>query len=151
LKRIKLPGHITVSAADLAQLPPVLASEEQLRLVFFNLIDNAIDALGEQTGRIEVRGRVVDDPLDETRWQVEIAVKDDGPGIDPALRDKVFEPAFSTKGSAKKMGFGLWWTRSLVQRFGGSIRVENNPDRGCTFVMNLPAFDEGARSNEVLQ
>ena len=142
LKRIKLPAHITVAGCDLAQLPPVLASEEQLRLVFFNLLDNALDALGEQAGHIEVHGRVVDDPLDETRRQVEIAVTDDGPGIDPALRDKVFEPAFSTKGSAKNMGFGLWWTRSLIQRFGGSIRVENNPERGCTFVMNLPALDE---------
>jgi len=56
LKRVKLPSHITVSATDLAQLPPVLASEEQLCLVFFNLIDNALDALGEQTGHIEVYG-----------------------------------------------------------------------------------------------
>jgi signal transduction histidine kinase len=142
LKRIKLPARVTVSACDLAQLPPVLASEEQLRLVFFNLIDNAIDALGEQPGHIETRGRVLDDPLDETRRLVEIAVKDDGPGIDPPLLDRVFEPAFSTKGSAKKMGFGLWWTRSLIQRFGGRIRVENNPDRGCTFIVHLPSLEE---------
>jgi signal transduction histidine kinase len=121
----------------------VLASEEQLRLVFFNLIDNALDALGEQPGHVEVHGRVVDDPLDETGRLIEIAVKDDGPGIDPALHEKVFEPAFSTKGPAKNMGFGLWWTRSLIQRFGGSIRVENNPDRGCTFIVHLPPFDEG--------
>jgi signal transduction histidine kinase len=119
-----------------------LAGEEQLRLVFVNLIDNAIDALGEQAGHIEVQGRVVKDPLDDTRRLIEIAVKDDGSGIDPALNDKVFEPAFSTKGSAKKMGFGLWWTRSLIQRFGGSIRVENNSDRGCTFVVQLPALGE---------
>jgi sensor histidine kinase regulating citrate/malate metabolism len=39
------------------------------------------------------------------------------------------------------MGFGLWWTRSLIQRFGGNIRVENNPDRGCTLV-HLPALGE---------
>ena len=142
LKRIKLPPHISVSAHDLAQLPPVLASEEQLRLVFFNLIDNALDALGEQTGHIEVHGRVVDDPLDETRRLIEIAVRDDGPGIDLALHHKVFEPAFSTKGSAKKMGFGLWWTRSLIQRFGGTIGVENNPDRGCTFIVHLPSLEE---------
>jgi signal transduction histidine kinase len=142
LKRIKLPPHIAVSACELAQLPPVLASEEQLRLVFFNLIDNAIDALGEQPGHIEVHGRVAEDPLDETRHLIEIAVKDDGPGIDLAVLDRVFEPAFSTKGSAKKMGFGLWWTRSLIQRFGGSIRVENNPDRGCTFIVHLPSLGE---------
>jgi two-component system C4-dicarboxylate transport sensor histidine kinase DctB len=120
----------------------VLASEEQLRLVLFNLIDNAIDALSEQPGHVEVHGRVVEDPLDEARQLVEIAVKDDGPGIDTTLLDRVFEPAFSTKGSAKKMGFGLWWTRSLIHRFGGSIRVENNSDRGCTFVVLLPSLGE---------
>jgi signal transduction histidine kinase len=141
LKRIKLPPHISVSAYNLAQLPPVLASEEQLRLVFFNLLDNAIDALDDQPGHIEVHGRVVDDPLDETRRLIEITVQDDGPGIDHDLRDKVFEPAFSTKGSAKKMGFGLWWTRSLIQRFGGTIRVDNNPDRGCTFIVQLPSLE----------
>jgi GAF domain-containing protein len=141
LKRVKLPPHITVAACGLAQLPPVLASEEQLRLVFFNLIDNASDALGEQPGHIEVRGGVADDPLDEARCLVEIAVQDDGPGIDPALLDRVFDPAFSTKGSAKKMGFGLWWTRSLIQRFGGTIRVDNNPDRGCTFTVHLPPLE----------
>jgi signal transduction histidine kinase len=142
LQRLSIPPHIIVTACDLQALPSVLAGEEQLRLVFVNLIDNAIDALGEQTGSIEVRGRVIDHPLDETRQLVEFAVKDNGPGIDQALSDKVFEPAFSTKGSAKKMGFGLWWTRSLIQRFGGSIHVENNPDRGCTFVVQLPALGE---------
>ena len=141
LHRIKLPPHISVSAVDLAQLPPVLASEEQLRLVFFNLIDNAIDALGEQPGHIAVHGCVADDPLDETRRLIEISVHDDGPGIDAALLDRVFDPAFSTKGSVKKMGFGLWWTRSLIQRFGGNIRVDNNPDRGCTFIMHLPSLE----------
>jgi signal transduction histidine kinase len=40
------------------------------------------------------------------------------------------------------MGFGLWWTRSLIQRFGGSIHVENNPDRGCTFTVHLPSLGE---------
>ena len=66
---------------------------------------------------------------------------DDGPGVDAALLDKVFEPAFSTKASAKKLGFGLWWTRSLIQRFGGRISLENNPDRGCTFIIHLPPLE----------
>lgn len=142
VQRLAVPPHVTVTSGDLSQLPPVLAGEEQLRLVFVNLIDNAIEALGDQTGCVEVHGRVVDDPLDEARRLIEIAVKDDGPGIDAALRDKIFEPAFSTRGSAKRMGFGLWWTRSLVQRFGGTIHVDNNPDRGCTFTVHLPSLGE---------
>ena len=141
VKRIKLPPHITVSACDLTQLPTVLASEEQLRLVFFNLIDNAIDALGERPGHIEVCGRLITDAIDQTQRWLEITVSDDGPGVDAALLDKVFEPAFSTKASAKKLGFGLWWTRSLIQRFGGRISLENNADRGCTFIIHLPPLE----------
>ena len=112
-----------------------------MRLVFFNLIDNAIDALGERPGHIEVGGRVINDLIDQTQRWLEITVRDDGPGVDPALLDKVFEPAFSTKASAKKLGFGLWWTRSLIQRFGGRISIENNPDRGCTFIIHLPPLE----------
>ncbi len=142
LKRLTVPPHITVAAAHLKDLPPVMAGEEQLSLVFVNLIDNALDAIGEQDGHITVCGRVVDDPLVEAQRVIEIAVGDDGPGIDPSLRDKVFEPDFSTKKSAKKLGFGLWWTRSLIQRFGGSIYVENAVERGCTFIIHLPLLEE---------
>ncbi len=141
-KRLTVPPHITVSAANLKDLPVVMAGEEQLSLVFVNLIDNALDAIDEQDGHITVCGRVIDDPLVEAQRVIEIAVSDDGPGIDPALRDKVFEPDFSTKRSIKKLGFGLWWTRSLIQRFGGSIYVENNVERGCTFVIHLPLVEE---------
>ena len=41
-------------------------------------------------------------------------------------------------GQAGKLGFGLWWTKSLVQRFGGRISVNNNLDTGCTFNLKLP-------------
>ena len=84
---------------------------------------------------------MIADPIDQTARWMEITVSDDGPGVDAALLDKVFEPAFSTKGSAKKLGFGLWWTRSLIQRFGGTHSVDNNPDRGCTFIIHLPPLE----------
>ena len=144
VKRLAIPPHITMQARDLENLPAVLAGEEQLRLVFFNLIDNALDALGEQAGHIDVCGHVIDDPLDEGQRWIELIVRDDGPGIDPALGDKVFEPDFSTKKSAKKLGFGLWWTRSLIQRFGGSIALDNTAEGGCTFVIHLPPLEEAA-------
>jgi signal transduction histidine kinase len=142
VKRLTVPSHVIVAASDLSNLPPVLAGEEQLRLVFVNLIDNALDALADQPGHIDVCGRVTDDPLDESRRVIEVAIRDDGPGIDPALRDRIFEPDFSTKKSAKKLGFGLWWTRSLIQRFGGNIQVENNVGGGCTFIFHLPPLEE---------
>lgn len=138
LARLAVPPHITLSASDLETLPPVLAGEEQLRLVVFNLIENAIDAIADQPGHIKVHGRVIDDPIDAAQHWVEIAVSDDGPGVSIPDRDRIFEPDFSTKHSVKKLGFGLWWTKSLIQRCGGTIVVANPSEPGCTFIVRLP-------------
>jgi signal transduction histidine kinase len=127
-----------------------MAGEEQLRLVLFNLIENAIDALGtsdalsDRGGHIAVNGRMIADPIDPDRHWIDLAISDDGPGVPDAVLDRIFDPDFSTKRSAKKLGFGLWWTKSLVQRFGGSISVNNNLDAGCTFNVHLPPAEEQA-------
>ena len=138
LARLTIPSNVTLCDADLGKLPPVLAGEEQLRLVIINLIENALDAIADQTGHIQIGGRVVVDPIDSTRPWVELSVIDDGPGVLPAHREKIFEPDFSTKRSIKNLGFGLWWTKSLVQRFGGSISITDSSGSGCAFVVRLP-------------
>jgi GAF domain-containing protein len=150
--RLPAPRHVRLSSQGLEGLPPVLAGEEQLRLVLFNLIENALDALGEQPGAVTVSGRVVADSLDRSRSWVEISVADDGPGVPAETRDHIFEPTFSTKHSLKKLGFGLWWVKSWVQRCGGSIvlaaaEAQADPDTGTgplapltgsTFIIRLP-------------
>lgn len=138
LSRLAIPATVTVSTAGLDSLPPAIAGEEQLRLVLFNLIENAVDALADQGGRVAVSGRVVADGLDRARRWIEITVADDGPGIPAEMRERIFDPEFSTKGSIKKLGFGLWWTKSLVQRFGGSIAVGDNAGGGSVFTVRLP-------------
>ncbi|HZY40937.1 MAG TPA: GAF domain-containing sensor histidine kinase, partial [Anaerolineae bacterium] len=140
--RLTVPSNIEVSSAGLEALPPVMAGEEQLRLVLFNLIENAIDAIGDRGGHIAVSGRMIADPIDPARQWIDLAISDNGPGVADGVRDKIFDPDFSTKRSAKKLGFGLWWTKSLVQRFGGRINVNNNLDAGCTFSVRLPPAEE---------
>ncbi len=148
--RLHVPREVTLTATGLDSLPPVSAGEEQLRLVLFNLIENALDALGDEPGRIEVRGRVVADPLrpgPAPAW-AEVTVADNGPGVLPENRERIFDPDFSTKHSLKKLGFGLWWVKTWVQRCGGSIVLaspapktagEREPaERGCAFVIRLP-------------
>ena len=148
LERLQVPRLVSVSSRGLETLPPVLAGEEQLRLVLFNLIENALDALGDQPGTITVSGRVVADPLVRSRSWAEISVTDDGPGVPADSREHIFEPDYSTKHSLKKLGFGLWWVKAWVQRCGGSISLaaalaDEAPAlataaTGSTFVFKLP-------------
>jgi two-component system sensor histidine kinase HydH len=143
LERLPTPRHVSLESRGLDTLPPVLAGEEQLRLVLFNLIENALDALGEQPGAITVSGRVVADLLERSRAWAEITVADDGPGVPAESRERIFDPDYSTKHSLKKLGFGLWWVKAWVQRCGGSIRLESLPSEpagrpGSAFVIQLP-------------
>lgn len=130
LRDLRIPPGIRLETVGLEDLPPVMAGEPQLALVFFNLLENAVEALGE-SGWIRVEG--VAGPE-----EVILTVRDNGPGIPPELQDRIFELDFSTKRSPKKLGFGLWWVKMLVQRFGGEIRVESAPGQGTAFHVRLP-------------
>jgi signal transduction histidine kinase len=131
-------------AEGLEALPPVLAGEEQLRLVFYNLMENALDALEGQSAplpTVRVRGLMVADPLGGNPKQVEIVVSDNGPGVPAEKRPNIFDLAFSTKRSPRKLGFGLWWVKTLVTRLGGEIRLADSESPGCTFILRLPCAE----------
>jgi signal transduction histidine kinase len=137
--RLPLPATVQLTVEGLEALPPVLAGDEPLRLAFFNLFENALDSLGERPGVITVTGRVAADGLDPARSWAEITIADDGPGVPLEARERIFEPDFSTKHSGKKLGFGLWWVKTWVQRCGGSIGLLTpSGATGCIFRLRLP-------------
>ena len=103
---------------------------DQIKRAVLNLVDNAVEAVG---GTGEVGG--ADAWLPEA-GRVRIVVTDDGPGIPPEDRDKLFLPYFSTK--ATGMGLGLPIVSQIVSEHGGTIRVEDNAPRGSRFVIELP-------------
>jgi GAF domain-containing protein len=148
LERLNLPQGIRVATEGVDSLPRVLAGEEQLRLVFFNLIENASDALAGTDGSagitptIRIEGREIADPLDGPKRQVEILLSDNGPGVPPERRENIFDLAFSTKRSPRKLGFGLWWVKTLITRLGGEIRLSDCGEPGCKFLIRLPAAPE---------
>jgi two-component system nitrogen regulation sensor histidine kinase NtrY len=113
------------------ELPRVQADPEQLRRVFINLIDNAIEAM-QGRGRITLSARHVRRPD-----VVRIEVSDSGPGIAPEDRDKLFVPYFSTK--ARGTGLGLAIVHRIISDHHGTIRVRDHPPPGITFVIDLPA------------
>ncbi len=98
--------------------------------VLCNLLKNATDAM-PKGGRLTITSRRVGD-------QVQIALADTGPGIDPELLGQVFEPFFSTKGHRKGTGLGLSISRDIVQHAGGRIIVDNGPEGGAVFRLTVP-------------
>lgn len=112
------------------RLPRVSVDAEQIKRVVINLIDNAIEAM-DQHGQIEVETR--HDPANSL---VRIVVADDGPGIPPAERDKLFLPYYSTK--RRGSGLGLAIVRRIVAEHGGSIEVADNVPHGTRFTIELP-------------
>lgn len=115
------------------------ADPERLRQVLSNLIDNAIK-YGRPEGRVTIGGR----PLDEGR--VELTVRDDGLGIPPEARERVFERFYRVdKARGREQGgtgLGLAIVKNVMQAHGGEVRVESTPGAGTTFFLTLPAMKD---------
>jgi two-component system nitrogen regulation sensor histidine kinase NtrY len=117
--------------ADLApDMPKIALDQEQFRRVVINLVDNAIEAM-DRHGRIDILTA-----HDRRRAVARVVVADDGPGIPPGERDKLFLPHYSTK--RRGSGLGLAIVRRVVEEHGGTIAVEDNEPRGTRFVIELP-------------
>jgi signal transduction histidine kinase len=108
--------------------------EERIRQVLVNLCLNALEAVGEG-GRVYVSCEVLAPARDEPRW-VELLVDDDGPGIPVELRERIFEPFYTTKAAGS--GLGLSIVHAVVSQHGGVIRAEDAPGGGARVVIRLP-------------
>ncbi len=118
-------------------IPTTALDREQMKRVFINLIDNALEAT-QRRGRIEI----VTKYLRRSRL-MRIEVADDGPGIGPEAKARLFLPYFSTK--RRGTGLGLAIVNRIVSDHNGGIHVEDNAPRGTRFVIELPATGAGDR------
>jgi two-component system nitrogen regulation sensor histidine kinase NtrY len=114
-----------------ATLPRIAVDQEQIRRVVINLVDNAIEAM-DRRGAIDIETE-----HDRAGNVVRIVVADNGSGIPPAEREKLFLPYYSTK--QRGSGLGLAIVRRIVAEHGGSIAVTDNSPRGTRFAIELPA------------
>jgi two-component system sensor kinase FixL len=117
---------------DLAPSSPVARLDRvQIQQVLVNLIRNSLEAMAEGPRRaLLVRTAVLEEKL------VEISVRDGGPGIAPAVMEKLFQPFVGTK--EQGMGIGLSICRTIVHAHGGELRVVQNDGPGVTFTVTLP-------------
>jgi signal transduction histidine kinase len=112
-------------------LPEVPMDRPRLEQALGNLLQNAVQAARDQV-------RLV--------WQLDpdalhLVVEDDGPGIDPGIRERLFEPFFTTKPVGEGTGLGLSVAHAAVTDHGGRLCVDESPLGGARFTMTLPRND----------
>ena len=121
--------------------PPTLGVPGELKQVISNLVSNAIDAVAPN-GKIFLRLQSVED---SNGGRIQIVIEDNGPGIPTEHLDRIFEPFFTTKKDVGT-GLGLWITKEIIERHGGTITVSspngNGPATGAAFVIDLPCHPD---------
>ncbi|TLM98793.1 response regulator, partial [bacterium] len=128
-----LPPSISLEIFVSGGLPKVDADPSWLKQALLNLIINARDALeGVEGAKISVEAQ----PLGASKALVRVS--DNGPGVEVSLRERIFTPFFTTKGSGKGSGLGLAISRALIEKEGGSLTLAQS-GAGAAFEMILPA------------
>jgi signal transduction histidine kinase len=127
---VNRPEHIDILKEYDPRAPALTADPTQLQQVFLNLLLNAAEAMPEG-GTVTIRTE-----YDRDAESLVISFSDTGKGVDPAIRDKIFQPFFTTK--MKGTGLGLSITKRLVEQQGGTIRLENSEGIGTTFIITFP-------------
>ncbi len=113
------------------EIPSLNLDAEQIKRVMINLLDNAIAAVPKGDGKIEIRTS-----YDKINRRARVEVVDNGSGISPADKMKMFEPYFSTKKSGT--GLGLAIVSSIISDHAGQVSVRDNPPRGTIVSFELP-------------
>lgn len=104
---------------------------QQIEQVFFNLLDNAVDAVStaqEKTIRVEAKHQD----------SIQITVQDSGVGMDETLKSQIFNPFFTTKAKGESSGLGLYICKQVLARHGAQIKVTSEAGRGSSFVITFP-------------
>ncbi|MDD4588534.1 MAG: ATP-binding protein [Heliobacteriaceae bacterium] len=128
---------------QLAPSPPLVrATQTHLEHIILNLLVNAMHSLAAVNYPVKEIGCVTN----RVGENVVLEVWDNGPGINPAIRDLIFEPFFTTKSGGENMGLGLSIVRYLANELNGRVEVNTNAKGGATFRIEFPlAGDEGGR------
>lgn len=131
-RRPTLKVNSTITMA-LEELPVIRCSRELLGWVFENMVKNSLDAIAGEEGKIHIEGK-----MNEREKRVEILFSDNGKGMAPGVRNRVFEPGFTTK--SRGWGLGLALVKRIVEDIHcGSIRVlHTQPGKGTTFLITFP-------------
>lgn len=155
LLRPSLPPTIALGVGRSPELADVYADPAQLQQVLMSLVTNAVRALQGRGGKISIQLQNLElsaQAAAERALQLrpgkylELAVMDDGCGMEPAMLERIFEPFFSTKTPGEGSGLGLSVVYGIVTDHQGVVRVDSQPGLGSRFRVLLPAAESGAAS-----
>ena len=134
-------------------LPMISGDDVQLRQIFLNLMMNALEAVGSKEGEVRLSTGVTEldqativaleiSPVITPGSYVYASVRDDGSGMSPQTKARIFDPFFSTKFTGR--GLGLAAVMGIVRNHSGGIRVETQADSGSTFTVYFPKYTPNA-------
>lgn len=129
--RLKLNG-IQVQKNYSADICEILVDPEKVKIAFVNLIVNAIEAMPENNGKLQLRTSIKGNIC-------KVEIKDNGVGIPPEKMERLFEPFFTSKSAGS--GLGLTNTQNIILSHGGSIRVKSEENKGTSFIINFNLSD----------
>lgn len=138
-KTLELFGHrieereLCLVRSDTEPILPVMVDGEQIKQVFINVLDNAIEATPER-GEIQITVDTADDTDD--RSMVAVRVQDTGRGMPQDVCERIFEPFYTTKDDGT--GLGLCIAAQIMARHGGRLVLESSTERGTTFAVWIP-------------
>jgi signal transduction histidine kinase len=138
LQRELTENRIEVVTDFSPELPKVFCDDRQIKHVFFNILLNSVQAMNSKGGTLSLRTFAV---MREGKQFVAGEVSDSGGGINMEVIHNIFNPFFTTKDSGS--GLGLSIVHKIVTRHFGQVEVHNREGEGASFVVSLPAAEEG--------
>lgn len=136
-----LSHDIVVEWQPMLEVPTLLGSENRLRMLFKQLIDNAIDAMAQ----VDSRERNLKVMTGSNAELVFAGIQDTGPGIPREKRAKVFEPFYTTHPGNNQAGMGLVMVKEIVNQHHGVITIDEDYQQGCRFVISFPVHKKPQR------
>jgi len=150
LLRATIPSSIEIECNVDEFCGLIKGDPTQIHQIIMNLCTNAYHAMQETGGKLEVSLKEIDISYEQSVERVgmkvgkhiELLVKDSGHGMDPQVRERIFEPYYTTKKQGKGTGLGLSVIHGIVKNHGGDITVSSQPGKGSSFRVYMPIIDE---------
>ena len=151
--RASTPSTIKLRVAAKSESGPILGDPTQIQQVLMNLCTNAVHAMREKGGVLDIEFSDFSVPASHGFHgmmpgpYMRLLVRDTGKGIPPDILDKIFDPFFTTKGPGEGTGLGLSVVQGIVKQSKGYITVVSQPGKGSTFTVHFPRITEDAATD----